>query len=206
MEEIILRKDVTMNDLKLKLEHIISEIKRAEKEKYFTAGSINEMIASASLQSKKNLEELASTELLGRLFSKIKNETKTFSEIFKFKVSAQDLANLLDFVPEIQKSNPNGYFKDSIDDIRALEGVKYHEGEIFEKAYEKIRNAGKFLDDNVLFSELMRIAFVLILRRNVEILKSENKIEDENNLKFEDLKLICNEIARSLKENLPFEE
>ena len=61
-----------------------------------------------------------------------------------------------------------------------------------------------FLDDNVLFSELMRIAFVLILNRNVEILKSENKINDENNLKFEDLKLICNEIAHSLKENFPF--
>jgi hypothetical protein len=50
----------------------------------------------------------------------------------------------------------------------------------------------------------MRIAFVLILNRNVEILKSENKINDENNLKFEDLKLICNEIAHSLKENFPF--
>lgn len=204
MEEIILRNDITMNDLKLKLEHIITEIKRAGKEKYFTAGSINEMISSASLQSKKNLEELASDELLRRLVSKIKNETEKFSEIFKFKVSAEDLANLLHFVPEIQKSNPNGYFKDNIDDIRALEGIKYHEGEIFEKAYEKIKNAGKFLDDNVLFSELMRIAFVLILSRNVEILKFENKINDENNLKFEDLKLICNEIAHSLKENLPF--
>lgn len=202
MEEIILRKDVTMNDLKLKLEHIISEIKRAEKEKYFTASSINEMIVSAGLQSKKNLEELASDELLGRLVSKIK--TETFSELFKFKVSVEDLANLLHFVPEIQKSNPNGYFKNSNDDIRALEGVKYRVGEIFEKAYEKIRNAGRFLDDNVLFSELMQIAFVLILKRNVEILKSENKIDDENNLKFEDLKLICNKIAYSLEENLPF--
>ena len=204
MEEIILRKDVTMNDLKLKLEHIISEIKRAEKEKYFTAGSINEMIVSAGLQSKRNLEELATDELLRRLVLKIKNET--FSELFKFKVSVEDLANLLHFVPEIQKSNPNGYFKNSNDDIRALEGVKYRVGEIFEKAYGEIKNAGKFLDDNVLFSELMRIAFVLILKRNVEILKSENKIDDENNLKFEDLKLICNEIAHSLKENIPFEE
>lgn len=204
MEEIILRKGVTMNCLKLKLEYIISEIKRTEKEKYFAAGSINEMIANVSLRSKKNLEELASDELLRRLVSKIKNEPETFSEILKFRVSVEDLANLLHFVPEIQKSNPNGYFKDNIDDIRALEGIKYHEGEIFEKAYEKIKNAGKFLDDNVLFSELMRIAFVLILSRNVEILKFENKINGENNLKFEDLKLICNEIAHSLKENLPF--
>lgn len=204
MEEIILRKGVTMNCLKLKLEYIISEIKRTEKEKYFAAGSINEMIANVSLRSKKNLEELASDELLRRLVSKIKNEPETFSEILKFRVSVEDLANLLHFVPEIQKSNPNGYFKDNIDDIRALEGIKYHEGEIFEKTYEKIKNAGKFLDDNVLFSELMRIAFVLILSRNVEILKFENKINGENNLKFEDLKLICNEIAHSLKKNLPF--
>lgn len=204
MEEIILRKDVTTNDLKLKLEHIISEIKITEKEKYFTVGSINEMIVSTGLQSKKNLEELASDELLRRLVSKIKNKTEKFSEILKFRVSVEDLANLLHFVPEIQKSNPNGYFKNSNDDIRALEGVKYRVGEIFEKAYREIKNAGKFLDDNVLFSELMRIAFVLILKRNVEILKTKNKINDENNLKFEDLKLICNKIAYSLEENPPF--
>lgn len=55
-----------------------------------------------------------------------------------------------------------------------------------------------------MFGELMRNAFILILEEHIQVLVSKKLIEDSNNLKFNELKTICNEIARNLNTEIPF--
>ena len=204
MEKKILKNNITMKELKRQLENIIEEIDRTEKDKYFTPPMINEMISCVSLGNKKKLEELAAEEVLEKLVNMITEEKKEIKDAGNFNLSAEKLGNIIYF--STKNNSPKGYFNNENDDIRALEGIKFHEGEIFEKAYLKIKKEGKFLDDIEMFGELMRNGFVLILEQNIQVLVSEKLIEDSNNLKFNDLKIICNKIARDLKTEIPFKK
>ena len=50
-----------------------------------------------------------------------------------------------------------------------------------------------------MFGELVRNAFILILEEHIKFLVGKKLIEDSNNLKFDELKTICNKIARNLE-------
>lgn len=154
-----------MKGLKRQLENVIKEINRTEKEKYFTVPMINEMISSIGFKNKKNFEELATEELFEKLVQMITEENK---EIKGAGISAEKLGNIIYF--SIKNNNSKGYFNDENDDIRALESIKFHEGELFEKAYLKIKKEGKFLDDIEMFGELVRNAFILILEEHIQFL------------------------------------
>lgn len=199
MEKKILKNNITMKELKRQIENVIKEIDRAEKEKYFTVPMINEVISGIVLGNKKNLEELAAEELFEKLVQMITEENK---EIKGAGISAEKLGNIIYF--SIKNNNSKGYFNDENDDIRALENIKFHEGELFEKAYLKIKKEGKFLDDIEMFGELVRNAFILILEEHIQFLVGKKLIEDSNNLKFDELKTICNKIARNLETEIPF--
>ena len=199
MEKKILKNNITMKELKRQLENIIEDIDRTEKEKYFTPSMINEKICCVALGNKKKMEELATEELFEKLVQMITEENK---EIKGAGISAEKLGNIIYF--SIKNNNSKGYFNDENDDIRALESIKFHEGELFEKAYLKIKKEGKFLDDIEMFGELMRNAFILILEEHIQVLADKNLIKDSNNLKFNELKTICNKIARNLETEIPF--
>jgi len=199
MEKKILKNNITMKELKRQLENIIEEIDRTEKDKYFTPPMINEKICCVALGNKKKLEELANEELFEKLVHMISQESK---EIKGAGISAEKLGNIIYF--SIKNNSSKGYFNDKNDDIRALESIKFHEGELFEKAYLKIKKEGKFLDDIEMFGELMRNGFILILEENIQVLADKNLIKDSNNLKFNELKTICNKIARNLETEIPF--
>ena len=162
MEKKILKNNITMKELKRQLENIIEEIDRTEKDKYFTPPMINEMISCVSLGNKKKLEELAAEEVLEKLVNMITEEKKEIKDADNFSLSAEKLGNIIYF--SIKNNSPKGYFNNENDDIRALEGIKFHEGEIFEKAYLKIKKEGKFLDDIEMFGELMRNGFCFNIR------------------------------------------
>lgn len=200
MEKKILKNNITLKELKRQLSNVIEEIDRAEKEKYFTPVMINENISSIALGNKKKLEELATQELLEKLVCLITEESKEIKE--SVNLSAEKLGNIIYF--SVKNNSSKGYFEDEIDDIRALEGIKYHEGELFEKAYSEIKKNGKFLDDVEMFGELMKNGFILILEKCIQVLDDKKLIEDSNNLNFNELKMICNEIAISLKIEVPF--
>lgn len=200
MEKKILKNNITMKELKRQLENIIEEIDRTEKDKYFTPPMINEKICCVALGNKKKLEELATEELFEKLVCLITEESKEIKE--SVNLSAEKLGNIIYF--SVKNNSSKGYFEDEIDDIRALEGIKYHEGELFARAYLKIKNNGKFLDDVELFGELMKNGFILILEKNIQVLADEKLIKEPDNLKFDELKTICNEIARNLKTEIPF--
>lgn len=202
MEKKILKNNITMKELKRQLENIIEEIDRTEKDKYFTPSMINEKICCVALGNKKKLEELATEELFEKLVHIIIEENKEIKDACNLNLSAEKLGNVIYF--SIKNNNSKGYFDDKNDDIRALESIKFHEGELFEKAYLKIKKEGKFLDDIEMFGELMRNAFILILEEHIQVLVSKKLIEDSNNLKFNELKTICNEIARNLNTEIPF--
>ena len=199
MEKKILKNNITMKELKRQLENIIEEIDRTEKDKYFTPPMINEKICCVALGNKKKLEELTNEELFEKLVHMISQESK---EIKGAGISAEKLGNIIYF--SIKNNSSKGYFNDKNDDIRALESIKFHEGELFEKAYLKIKKEGKFLDDIEMFGELMRNGFILILEENIQVLADKNLIKDSNNLKFNELKTICNKIARNLETEIPF--
>lgn len=199
MEKKILKNNITLKELKRQLANVIEEIDRTEKEKYFTPVMINEKISSIALGNKKKLEELATEELFEKLVQMITEENK---EIKGAGISTEKLGNIIYF--SIKNNNSKGYFNDENDDIRALESIKFHEGELFEKAYLKIKKEGKFLDDIEMFGELVRNAFILILEEHIQFLVGKKLIEDSNNLKFDELKTICNKIARNLETEIPF--
>ena len=199
MEKKILKNNITMKELKRQIENIIEDIDRTEKEKYFTPSMINEKICCAALGNKKKMEELATEELFEKLVQMITEENK---EIKGAGILAEKLGNIIYF--SIKNNNSKGYFNDENDDIRALESIKFHEGELFEKAYLKIKKEGKFLDDIEMFGELVRNAFILILEEHIQFLVGKKLIEDSNNLKFDELKTICNKIARNLETEIPF--
>lgn len=202
MEKKILKNNITMKELKRQIENVIKEIDRAEKEKYFTVPMINEVISGIVLGNKKNLEELAAEELFEKLVYMLVQECKEIKEAVNFNLSAKKLGNIVYL--SAKNNSSKGYFADEVDDIRALEGIKYHEGELFEKAYSEIKKNGKFLDDIEMFGELVRNAFILILEEHIQFLVGKKLIEDSNNLKFDELKTICNKIARNLETEIPF--
>lgn len=202
MEKKILKNNITMKELKRQIENVIKEIDRAEKEKYFTVPMINEVISGIVLGNKKNLEELAAEELFEKLVYMLVQECKAIKEAVNFNLSAKKLGNIVYL--SAKNNSSKGYFADEVDDIRALEGIKYHKGELFEKAYSEIKKNGKFLDDVEMFGELMKNGFILILEKCIQVLDDKKLIEDSNNLNFNELKMICNEIAISLKIEVPF--
>ena len=55
-----------------------------------------------------------------------------------------------------------------------------------------------------MFGELMRNAFILILGEHIQVLVSKKLIENSDNLKFDELKAICNKITRNLETEIPF--
>lgn len=191
-----------MKGLKRQLENVIKEINRTEKEKYFTVPMINEMISSIGFKNKKNFEELATEELFEKLVYMLVRECKEIKDAVNFNLSAEKLGNIVYL--SAKNNSSKGYFNDKNDDIRALESIKFHEGELFEKAYLKIKKEGKFLDDIEMFGELVRNAFILILEEHIQFLVGKKLIEDSNNLKFDELKTICNKIARNLETEIPF--
>lgn len=201
MEKAIMKNEITLDFLRFKLANIINSIDKAKKENNLSVATVNEWISVAGLQTKKSLEELASEELLKQLVLKIKKRSKKLNN--GTGISAEDLGNLL-CKENKSKNNPSGYFEGRADDIRALEGIKYQEGKIFEKAYNKIWFSGKFLNDVEMFGEFMRLGFILILEKYVEILKNKKMLNCKGNLKISDLKLICNEIAKNINADLPF--
>lgn len=197
MEKAIMKNEITLDYLRFKLANIINSIDKAKKENNLSVATVNEWISVAGLQSKKSLEELASEELLKQLVLKIKKLNN------RTGISAEDLGNFL-YKENKSKNNPSGYFEGRADDIRALEGIKYQEGKIFEKAYNKIWFSGKFLNDVEMFGEFMRIGFILVLDKYVEILKNKKMLNCKGKLKVSDLKLISNEIAKNINVDLPF--
>lgn len=199
MEKAIMKNEITLDYLRFKLANIINSIDKAKKENNLSTATVNEWISIAGLQSKKSLEELASEELLKKLILKIK---KSLQKLIN-GISIEDLGNLL-YKENKSKNNPSGYFEGRADDIRALEGIKYQEGKIFEKAYNKIWFSGKFLNDIEMFGEFMRNGFILVLEKYAEILKSRKILNFKEKLKISDLKLICNEIAKNINADLPF--
>ena len=164
MEKKILKNNITMKELKRQIENVIKEIDRAEKEKYFTVPMINEVISGIVLGNKKNLEELAAEELFEKLVYMLVQECKEIKEAVNFNLSAKKLGNIVYL--SAKNNSSKGYFADEVDDIRALEGIKYHEGELFEKAYSEIKKNGKFLDDVEMFGELMKNAFKFLMIKN----------------------------------------
>lgn len=199
MEKAIIKNEITLDYLRFKLVNIINSIDKAKKENNLSVATVNEWISLAGLQTKKSLEELASEELLKKLILKIKKSPQKLID----GISIEDLGNLL-YKENKFKNNPSGYFKGRADDIRALEGIKYQEGKIFEKAYNKIWFSGKFLNDIEMFGEFMRLGFILVLEKYVDILKNRKILNCKEKLKISDLKLICNEIAKNINADLPF--
>ena len=177
------------------------------------------------MNNRPSLDEIAKTEILNEISYQISEEYSSFNKTKENgnEISAYDFGLALYSDHLSNESLVGGYYMWNIDNERALEAVKHHDDNLYESVLydvtESLSEAQNYqnrpLTDSEEFGIIMEKAFTEVITSKVEEINSEfdfaeldENLEDyeidTDNLKLGDVKLIYNNIAEELGEELVY--
>lgn len=225
----ILKKDVTLESIEEQIKKLQSFVdsrkKDLEEGREINLEEINDKFIEMGMNNRPSLEELAKTEILDKISFQINEEYSSYNQTKENgnEISAYEFGLAL-YCDHLREESLSGaYYMWNIDNERALEAVKYHDDNLYESVLydvtESLSEAQNYqnrpLTDSEEFGIIMEKAFTEVITSKVEEINSEfdfaeldENLEDyeidSDDLKLGDVKLIYNNIAEELGEELVY--
>ena len=225
----ILKKDVTLESIEEQIKRLQSFVdsrkKDLEEGREINLEEINDKFIEMGMNNRPSLDEIAKTEILNEISYQIDEEYSSYNQTREKgnEISAYDFGLALYSDHLSNESLVGGYYMWNIDNERALEAVKHHDDNLYESVLydvtESLSEAQNYqnrpLTDSEEFGIIMEKAFTEVITSKVEEINSEfdfseldEKLEDyeidTDNLKLGDVKLIYNNIAEEIGEELVY--
>ena len=225
----ILKKEVTLESIEEQIKRLQSFVdsrkKDLEEGREINLEELNDKFIEMGMNNRPSLDEIAKTEILNEISYQISEEYSSFNKTKENgnEISAYDFGLALYSDHLSNESLVGGYYMWNIDNERALEAVKHHDDNLYESVLydvtESLSEAQNYqnrpLTDSEEFGIIMEKAFTEVITSKVEEINSEfdfseldEKLEDyeidTDNLKLGDIKLIYNNIAEELGEELVY--
>jgi|GEM_PF-1207486 hypothetical protein len=225
----ILKKEVTLESIEEQIKRLQSFVdsrkKDLEEGREINLEELNDKFIEIGMNNRPSLDEIAKTEILNEISYQISEEYSSFNKTKENgnEISAYDFGLALYSDHLSNESLVGGYYMWNIDNERALEAVKHHDDNLYESVLydvtESLSEAQNYqnrpLTDSEEFGIIMEKAFTEVITSKVEEINSEfdfaeldENLEDyeidTDNLKLGDVKLIYNNIAEELGEELVY--
>lgn len=225
----ILKKEVTLKSIEEQIKRLQSFVdsrkKDLEEGREINLEELNDKFIEIGMNNRPSLDEIAKTEILNEISYQISEEYSSFNKTKENgnEISAYDFGLALYSDHLSNESLVGGYYMWNIDNERALEAVKHHDDNLYESVLydvtESLSEAQNYqnrpLTDSEEFGIIMEKAFTEVITSKVEEINSEfdfaeldENLEDyeidTDNLKLGDVKLIYNNIAEELGEELVY--
>ena len=225
----ILKKEVTLESIEEQIKRLQSFVdsrkKDLEEGREINLEELNDKFIEMGMNNRPSLDEIAKTEILNEISYQISEEYSSFNKTKENgnEISAYDFDLALYSDHLSNESLVGGYYMWNIDNERALEAVKHHDDNLYESVLydvtESLSEAQNYqnrpLTDSEEFGIIMEKAFTEVITSKVEEINSEfdfaeldENLEDyeidTDNLKLGDIKLIYNNIAEELGEELVY--
>ena len=225
----ILKKEVTLESIEEQIKRLQSFVdsrkKDLEEGREINLEELNDKFIEMGMNNRPSLDEIAKIEILNEISYQISEEYSSFNKTKENgnEISAYDFGLALYSDHLSNESLVGGYYMWNIDNERALEAVKHHDDNLYESVLydvtESLSEAQNYqnrpLTDSEEFGIIMEKAFTEVITSKVEEINSEfdfaelnENLEDyeidTDNLKLGDVKLIYNNIAEELGEELVY--
>lgn len=205
----ILKEDVTADSFKIKVETILERLEAYKDKSEFNLEVLNNDLENIALSNRPSLDELIKRDMLEELSYQIDDPQSSFNQSSEEKFKTSDISDML-FSDKLEKGSRTQYYMMDVDNENALTGIKYQEGDTFDKVYERVAESMRYFPEDVEitpkleFTQYMKYGYDEVF----DTLALDNEFEfshvledytiDRGNINRGDLKIIYNNLAEEL--------
>lgn len=205
----ILKDDVTADSFKIKVEAILERLEAYKDKPEFNLEILNNDLEKIALSNRPSLDELIKRGMLEELSYQIDDPQSSFNQSTQETFKASDISDMM-FSDKMEKGSRTQYYMMDVDNENALTGIKYQEGDTFDKVYERVAESMRYFPEDVEitpkleFTQYMKYGYDEVF----DTLALDNEFEfshvledytiDRGNINRGDLKIIYNNLAEEL--------
>lgn len=205
----ILKDDVTADSFKTKVEAILERLEAYKDKPEFNLEVLNNDLEKIALSNRPSLDELIKRDMLEELSYQIDDPQSSFNQSTQETFKTFDISDMM-FSDKMEKGSKTQYYMMDVDNENALTGIKYQEGDTFDKVYDRVAESMRYVPDDVEitpkleFTQYMKYGYDEVF----DTLALDNEFEfshvledytiDRGNINRGDLKIIYNNLAEEL--------
>ena len=205
----ILKDDVTADSFKTKVEAILERLEAYKDKPEFNLEVLNNDLEKIALSNRPSLDELIKRDMLEELSYQIDDPQSSFNQSTHETFKTFDISDMM-FSDKMEKGSKTQYYMMDVDNENALTGIKYQEGDTFDKVYDRVAESMRYVPDDVEitpkleFTQYMKYGYDEVF----DTLALDNEFEfshvledytiDRGNINRGDLKIIYNNLAEEL--------
>ena len=205
----ILKDDVTADSFKAKVEAILERLEAYKDKPEFNLEVLNNDLEKIALSNRPSLDELIKRDMLEELSYQIDDPQSSFNQSTQETFKTSDISDMM-FSDKMEKGSKTQYYMMDVDNENALTGIKYQEGDTFDKVYDRVAESMRYFPEGVEinpkleFTQYMKYGYDEVF----DTLALDNEFEfshvledytiDRGNINRGDLKIIYNNLAEEL--------
>lgn len=205
----ILKDDVTIDNFKSKVEAILDRLDVYKDKPDFNLEVLNNELERIALSNRPSLDELIKRDMLEELSYQIDDPQSSFNHSSEEKFKTSDISDMM-FSDKMEKGSKTHYYMMDVDNENALTGIKYQQGDTFDKVYDRVAESMRYFPEDVEitpqveFTQYMKYGYDELF----DTLALDNEFEfshvledytiDRGNINRGDLKIIYNNLAEEL--------